>query len=342
MQKRLRAFCFTLNNYTEEQFQALKKELPAVSRYCIVGKEKGEEKETEHLQGYVSLSKQWSFSTLQLWFQHNIRDAKPHIEAAKGSPAQNRLYCSKEGNFWEEGEVPKQGKRNDILAFKEAIKNGATDLQLLEEHTSCFFSCANKIAQVRQIYSNEEEHKRLVEEMKDAVLRPWQTQIVELVAAQDRRKVLWVFDEVGNVGKSFLADWFCAKGPVFLVDGGKKIDCAHAYNKQPLVIFDFPRNYKDLVQYNLIESFKNGIIFSGKYNSHVKRFKPAKVVVFANFPPKISELSKDRWQVFDFQNRSRKETEVQEERKEETVPSVTTCSHNNCNETNCFCQCHFN
>jgi hypothetical protein len=49
--------------------------------------------------------------------------------------------------------------------------------------------------------------------------------------------------------------------------------------------------------YSLMESFKNGRIFSPKYESISKTFKPCHVVVFANFIPDHSKLSQDRWLV---------------------------------------------
>lgn len=47
----------------------------------------------------------------------------------------------------------------------------------------------------------------------------------------------------------------------------------------------------------MIESFKNGLFFSPKYDTCTKTFKSAKVVVFANWAPDKTKLSADRWDV---------------------------------------------
>lgn len=55
---------------------------------------------------------------------------RAYLALAKGSAAQNRVYCSKGGDFVELGEIPRQGKRNDIVAFRDSIRARATDQEL--------------------------------------------------------------------------------------------------------------------------------------------------------------------------------------------------------------------
>jgi len=65
----------------------------------VVGREKGESG-TAHLQGYVCLKHAITFSSLKKQFP------QLHIETAKGSPKQNQIYCTKDGDFFEIGQVP--------------------------------------------------------------------------------------------------------------------------------------------------------------------------------------------------------------------------------------------
>jgi len=48
------------------------------------------------------------------------------LRKPKGSPDQNREYCSKEGKFFEHGVLPKQGKRTDIDQMKDLVQTGAS------------------------------------------------------------------------------------------------------------------------------------------------------------------------------------------------------------------------
>lgn len=94
-------WCFTLNNWTEDErgdVEALY--LLGDVAYLVYGQEKGDEG-TPHLQGYISFHD-----------RHRLGYVKPkipraHFEIARGSPAQNRDYCTKDGVFWEAGAVPK-------------------------------------------------------------------------------------------------------------------------------------------------------------------------------------------------------------------------------------------
>ncbi len=129
---KLRRVVFTLNNYTTSQYEKLKK-LPDVTA-IILGKEVGESG-TPHLQGAILFSKQKTFPTLQkLLF-------KAHIERMKGTPLQAFEYCRKEGDFYEYGELPKPGKRNDLKKTIEKftmVRTYATSLRTLNMLVSLY------------------------------------------------------------------------------------------------------------------------------------------------------------------------------------------------------------
>lgn len=96
MSYKTRGWCFTLNNYTEVERDAI---LSISCKYIIVGREVGENL-TPHLQGYIY------FTNAKTLSQVKMVNGKAHFEAAKGTAAQNFDYCSKDGNFEERGEKP--------------------------------------------------------------------------------------------------------------------------------------------------------------------------------------------------------------------------------------------
>lgn len=123
---RSRAWCLTLNNYTEEESQFVNTYGP--TEYIIVGDEVGENG-TRHLQIYFRLKNAKTFSKIKKQFP------RAHIEVAKGSDEQNRLYCSKEKIMREEGNIGQQGRRNDLSILTEEIKK-APQMSSLIQHCS--------------------------------------------------------------------------------------------------------------------------------------------------------------------------------------------------------------
>lgn len=84
-----RKWCFTLNNYTEEDVRTIISIFNAKKWKYIFGKEIGECK-TPHLQGYIEHTSGIMFDTLKALIP------RAHIEKARGSTEQNVKYCSKE------------------------------------------------------------------------------------------------------------------------------------------------------------------------------------------------------------------------------------------------------
>lgn len=90
---RARGYCFTINNYAEEDVGRLREidfEEHRI-RFLVCGREVGASG-TPHLQGYVQFLSARDFAIVK-----RMLPAGAHIEAAKGTPRQNYDYCTKEG-----------------------------------------------------------------------------------------------------------------------------------------------------------------------------------------------------------------------------------------------------
>ncbi len=125
----------------------------------------------------------------------------------------------------------------------------------------------------------------------------WELSLHTLTLRQPERKVTWYWEEGGNTGKSFLADWLEVFRSAFIVTGGKFNDIAYAFDYQKYVVFDFARAQEERFPYKLLEDFSNKRIFSTKYRPIMKRTSCCRLIVFANFAPDRSKLSRDRWDV---------------------------------------------
>lgn len=105
-------WCFTLNNYTDDEYNGLLERAILNASYCVVGKEVGAGG-TPHLQGYVELNERKRLAGVKA-----LLSERAHWEHAKGSPGDNRAYCCKEGSYWEHGNCPagnnKKRSRDEI------------------------------------------------------------------------------------------------------------------------------------------------------------------------------------------------------------------------------------
>ncbi len=94
-----KAWCFTLNNYTENELGALVQLFSTLTDkyFYIVGEEIGEQG-TPHLQGYIE-KKTGRFRPLPLFEVKRNNVQCMHFEKAKGNRTQNYKYCSKDKKF---------------------------------------------------------------------------------------------------------------------------------------------------------------------------------------------------------------------------------------------------
>jgi hypothetical protein len=145
MNKQGKHWCFTLNNFSEEEHKQLT-ELGSHDnvQYLILGKETGESG-TPHIQGFISLKKKKRFN----WIKEAI-GTRAHIEIAKGSPKQNRDYCSKDGAYEEYGEVPRgQGNRSDLEIAANLVRSGKRLREIAEEAPSAFIRYGSGISRLQ-------------------------------------------------------------------------------------------------------------------------------------------------------------------------------------------------
>lgn len=90
---RSRKFCFTLNNYTTEDYDNIYHWCLGQKVY-VLGKEGREEHHTPHIQGYVECRNAMTFRAI-----NKKLGGRCHVEKKKKSDFKAITYCMKEGDF---------------------------------------------------------------------------------------------------------------------------------------------------------------------------------------------------------------------------------------------------
>ena len=100
-------FCFTHCNYKTEDIDYLKHVVGPLCTWMIVGKETCPTTGTPHLQGFVYLKKKMSENKIKKSIMRFPSGKMAVCIPAKGNNQSQKAYCSKEGDFFEIGEQPR-------------------------------------------------------------------------------------------------------------------------------------------------------------------------------------------------------------------------------------------
>lgn len=229
--------------------------------------------------------------TLETFFKEKCEKFCFQEEIGKetGTPHLQGVISMKKRARWTEFGLPKQinwKKVKDVTAAykycsKEDTRNGRTITKNFKLPVKL------RILQPSQLYK-------------------WQLEILKIIDNEpDERSVYWFWSLSGGVGKSSFAKFLVHTRNCVFIDEGRKADImktimdADMDRDKCVVIFDIPRDNGNNVSYKSIESIKNGMIFSSKYESGQKLFNSPHVICFANEEPKYKALSLDRWKVCD-------------------------------------------
>ena len=223
-----------------------------------------------------------------------------------GTPLSNFKYCTK-GNRYEvigdfTAEKLAASKKDNRRATLNVniIKGLLTDKSALQimvtkeyaKYHVYYDKVVRKIKQTRKLHE-------VYQEWCQKKLRLWQYNVFKRVLQQDQRRVTWVFDFIGNSGKSFLSNIMTILYNFQLLDGQINTrDLPNLLNVDAAgICLDVCRAAEGTFDYAVVETLKNGYSITGKYSGKCFRFTPMKVVVFANFLPQVNALSQDRWDI---------------------------------------------
>lgn len=136
-------------------------------------------------------------------------------------------------------------------------------------------------------------------------LYAWQKQVIEIIKKGGKDRLIYWYWSIGTkIGKTTITKYLDFWHNTAFVTG-KKADILCSIvgakgDKKPKssYVFAYPKAFDPaFVSYDALESVKDGIFFSSKYESGACHFPQPVVIVFANFAPDTSKLVKDRWRI---------------------------------------------
>ena len=198
-----------------------------------------------------------------------------------------------------QGRRAKRGGSSDLGLALELVDKKFEDMT--EDEQCCYLKNERYIQRHKILLENSMAKKMKKTEFEDVQLKAWQCELVEYCKGEVvDRKIRWYVDPVCNRGE-FMANYLrCVMGAV-IFKNKKSSDIAYAYKDENIVVLDFSRSPKSYVDYSIPEHFKDGRLWSPKWRSCMKHFKPPHVIVFSNFEPDLSKFTKDRWDIHRFE-----------------------------------------
>lgn len=290
---RSKRWCFTLNNFSDNEFAILKQSLSSVASYAIIGRERGESG-TPHLQGYVE------FRERQRLAQCKKHAERAHWEPARGDAASNTTYCSKEeSDPWKIGEPAVHrgaaGGGANRERYDAAIQH-AKDGNLLLVDSDILLRCYGSLARISNDFAWERAASGV--RLPEIVLKPWQNRVLSIIEAPPHdRTIYFVYDSIGGAGKTTFAKYL-QRGPhgadVQVLHPARGVDICYLLKPRRIYVFDCPRASAEFVPWATIESIKDGMVQNTKYECCQKVIETPHVFVFTNFECPEGKLSEDR------------------------------------------------
>nr|QXP07666.1 MAG: replication associated protein [Arizlama virus] len=139
---------FTINNAESDDLPASFEAMGVVQ--CVWQAEVGAAG-TRHLQGYCRVAKKCSLAAMK------VIHATAHWEPRKGTHEQAEAYCTKEetraAGPWRFGAAPAPGRRSDLDAVHESLKEGRSLTQISDDHFGPFMKYSRGIKEWKLLHT---------------------------------------------------------------------------------------------------------------------------------------------------------------------------------------------
>lgn len=150
--KKRRSWFGTWNNYPED-WEEFFEDCEAV--YYCAGKEVCPTTGTKHIQFWCHWKNGRTMKGVKKLFSSKI-----HLEPLKGTPEEATIYCKKDGDYIEEGEIPHQGERVDLTEIRDMIVNRTPEIDIMMNHFGLWSRHYKSFERARALIENRIHRKK--------------------------------------------------------------------------------------------------------------------------------------------------------------------------------------
>ena len=315
--------CLTPHNFTCQSYEI---------QYLFFQEEQEHGNKQRHLQGMIQFdNRKSSKQVFKLFEALGINDI--HVEKAR---VVNALYeyvhkkltrvengiCIEEGNF-----VGSGGSKQKEDADGAPIVRYADVIEYFEEGLDpnkiiralgpnvLKINFRNVYREVRAQKQADDKDNRInaAEDWWKDDSYEWQKKarsiLEEWSEEENDRQIMVIYDPTGSNGKTVFCKQFQDANPdkVAYIKKSKLNDMSYLlkdYEDLDYCLIDYTRDDEKYGSPKFVESLKDGIVQSNKYQSEIRRFSNVQVAVMTNKQLNWSTLTKDRWAVYEMKRNS--------------------------------------
>lgn len=244
-------------------------------------------------------------------FDYTIKSKDLTVEDVK-------KWCKEWGKEW--AFQKEQGKKSDYIHYQLRIslrsktrtppylKGAKPSVTSLENRDNNFY-VLKEDTRIEGPWTSKDKEIFIPRQYRDITkLYAWQNWLLNKLNEREDRKIYFIYDKVGNNGKSTIAALCelkhnCIDVPP--INDSKELMqivsniCIDTDNRSPKAFFiDLPRAFDKKTLngiFSAIEQIKKGKLYDTRYHYKAYWIDSPQIFVFSNEPPNFEYLSADRW-----------------------------------------------